>query len=118
MNEAKKAKAMLELEELSTLAKRFSDQKMYDEAAELFQLASRLDPKNLGLKLSLAQVRKLQKLDSHRHKNFDELIQEEQRRNHLDASHFLGLARLYLPAVDHRHASAAMQRRGPQRTHQ
>jgi CRP/FNR family cyclic AMP-dependent transcriptional regulator len=95
MNEALKAKANLELEELTTLAKRFSDQRMYDEAAELFHLASRLDPKNLGLKLSLAQVRKLQKLDSRGERNFDDLVQEEDRRNHLDASHFLGLASLY-----------------------
>ena len=80
----------LDLEEISDLARRFAERQMYDEAAGLFGLALRLDPKNLGLRLALAQVRRLQKRE---HKDQDP--REEMRRNAIDAAHFVGLAHLY-----------------------
>jgi len=86
-----------DLEELIALARRFADRKLFDEALELFQLALRLDPKNLGIRLSLARLRKLQKLQARRHEGKDpaEATRDEMRRNSIDASHFVGLAWLY-----------------------
>jgi len=43
-----------EVEELAGLARRFAEREMYEEAAELYLLALRLDPQNLGVKLGLA----------------------------------------------------------------
>jgi CRP/FNR family cyclic AMP-dependent transcriptional regulator len=86
----------LERDELTGLAKRFVDQGRYGEAAELFQLALRLDPENLGIKLALAQLRKMQKQRSQqKQQSVREQLREELRRNAIDAAHFLGLAHLY-----------------------
>ena len=86
-----------DLEELIALARRFADRKLFDEAIELFQLALRLDPKNLGIRLSLARLRKLQKLQIRRRdaKDAAETARDEMRRNSIDAAHFVGLAWLY-----------------------
>ena len=88
-----------DLKSLTALAKSFSDRGMFDEAIDLFQLALRFDPDNLGLKLSLAQVRHQQrKQQGHRRDSDDTLrdaIREQMRRNAIDAAHFLGLAGLY-----------------------
>jgi len=85
----------LDLEELAELAKRFAEREMHDEAADLYRLALRLDPKNLGLKLSLAQLRRLQKQGQAKPRSRRELVREELRRDAIDAAHFLGLAHLY-----------------------
>jgi CRP-like cAMP-binding protein/cytochrome c-type biogenesis protein CcmH/NrfG len=87
---------MLERDELVALAKRFADQQRYAEAAELFGLALRLDPENMGIKLSLAQLRKLQRQRQTRsQQTLRDQLREELRRKAIDAAHFLGLAHLY-----------------------
>lgn len=86
----------LERDELTSLAKRFTDGGRFTEAAELFQLALRLDPDNLGIKLSLAQLRKLQKQKNQKQQqSVRDQLREEFRRNAIDAAQFLGLAYLY-----------------------
>ena len=50
-----------DVKELVALARRFVERRLYDEAAELFGVAVRLDPRDLGVRLSLARVRRLQK---------------------------------------------------------
>lgn len=86
-----------EIQELTDLARRFSESGRYDEAAELLLLALRLEPKNLSVKLGLAEVRKLQQ--QHRgggsSRSLRDLLREGFRRNAIDAAHFLGLAHLY-----------------------
>ena len=49
----------LDIETMAELARRFAERRMLQEAADLYLVALRLDPKNLGLKLALAQVRQL-----------------------------------------------------------
>jgi CRP-like cAMP-binding protein len=85
-----------DVKELAALARRFAERKLYDEAVELFQLALRLEPRNMGLRLALAQAKKLQKLSwRYRGKDPREATRDELRRNAIDAAHFLGLAGLY-----------------------
>ncbi|MEA2695417.1 MAG: family transcriptional regulator, cyclic receptor protein [Acidobacteriota bacterium] len=85
-----------ELAELTELARRFSQREMYEEAADLFLLALRLDPKNLGVKLGLAEVRKLQRQQKGGPpRTLKEMLREQFRRNAIDAAHFMGLAHLY-----------------------
>ena len=50
-----------DVKELVALARRFAERRLYDEAAELFGVALRLEPRNLGTRLALARIRRLQK---------------------------------------------------------
>ena len=84
-----------EVDELSGLARRFSDQGLYAEAADLLLLALRLDPHNRSVKLGIAEVRKLQLQDGGNPRGLRDGIREGYRRNAIDAAHFLGLAHLY-----------------------
>lgn len=84
-----------DLESLNALAKSFADREMFDEASDLFQLALRFDPDNLGLKLNLAQVRYQQRKQQGHKRDNEEAVREQMRRNAIDAAHFLGLATLY-----------------------
>jgi CRP-like cAMP-binding protein len=94
-----------EIQELTDLARRFSASGRYDEAAELLLLALRLEPKNLSVKLGLAEVRKLQQ--QHRgtsSRSLRDVLREGFRRNAIDAAHFLGLAHLYADKGEHARA--------------
>ena len=85
-----------DVQELVALARRFVERRLYDEAAELFGVALRLDPRNLGVRLSLARVRRLQKNSGRKpEKDPVEQARDDMRRNAIDAAHFVGLAWLY-----------------------
>lgn len=85
-----------DVKELAALARRFAERKLYDEAAELFGVALRLEPRNLGTRLALARLRRLQKAQGRPStKDPVENARSEMRRNGIDASHFVGLAWLY-----------------------
>ena len=49
--------APVDVDLLTSMAKRFANHDMYEEAAELFEIAQRLEPQNRGVKLGLAQIR-------------------------------------------------------------
>jgi CRP/FNR family transcriptional regulator, cyclic AMP receptor protein len=86
-----------DVKELVALARRFAERKLYDEAAELFGVALRVEPRNLGTRLALARIRRLQKAQGRAAASKDpiENARSEMRRNGIDASHFVGLAWLY-----------------------
>jgi CRP/FNR family cyclic AMP-dependent transcriptional regulator len=85
-----------EVRELTDLAHRFSTGGRYEEAADILLLALRLDPKNLSVKLALAEIRKLQQQHTGASsRSLRDVLREGFRRNALDAAHFLGLAHLY-----------------------
>ncbi|HYG65668.1 MAG TPA: cyclic nucleotide-binding domain-containing protein, partial [Thermoanaerobaculia bacterium] len=85
-----------DVDDLAELARRLSERGRYEEAAELFMLALRLDPKNLSVKLGLAEARKLQTQQrGGTSRSLKEMMRESFRRNAIDAAHFLGLAHLY-----------------------
>lgn len=84
----------IDLDQINELAKRFADRQMFAEAAELFQIALRCDPSNLGIKLSLAQVRNQKRRDTEGQSEADAL-REALRRDAIDSFHFFGLAALY-----------------------
>jgi len=94
-----------EIQELTDLARRLSESGRYDEAADLLLVALRLEPRNLSVKLSLAEVRKLQQ--QHRggsSRSLRDVMREGFRRNAIDAAHFLGLAHLYAEKGEHARA--------------
>jgi CRP/FNR family cyclic AMP-dependent transcriptional regulator len=85
-----------EVQELTDLARRFSEGGRHEEAADLLLIALRLDPKNLSVKLGLAEVRKRQQqFRGGSSRSLRDLLREGFRRSALDAAHFLGLAHLY-----------------------
>ncbi len=85
-----------EVRELTDLAHRVSVSGRYEEAADILLLALRLEPKNLSVKLALAEVRKLQQQHTGvTSRSLRDVLREGFRRNALDAAHFLGLAHLY-----------------------
>lgn len=100
----------LDIEELAELARRFADRGMRDEAADLFKVALQVDPKNLGFKVALGQLRRLQTQDRSRGERDPRLVvREEARRNAIDAAHFLGLAHLYAEKGENGRAIECLQ---------
>lgn len=86
----------LDIDQLVTLARQLVDRDLLDEATELFQLAQRLEPENLGIKLSLAQLRNRQRQRSDEDQaDVGKIVLERVRRDTIDAFHFFGLAALY-----------------------
>lgn len=85
-----------DIRELVDLARRFADAQRYDEALELFQLALRIDPRDLGIRLAVARLRKLRRTTVKApERDAAEVVRDEMRRSSIDASHFVGLGWLY-----------------------
>jgi CRP-like cAMP-binding protein/Tfp pilus assembly protein PilF len=87
-----------DIQELTDLARRFSENGKHEEAADLLLLALRLEPKNLSVKLGLAEIRKRQQQNrggGSTSRSLRDIMREGFRRNAIDAAHFLGLAHLY-----------------------
>ncbi|MCH9646922.1 MAG: cyclic nucleotide-binding domain-containing protein [Deltaproteobacteria bacterium] len=85
-----------ELDSLVRVAKSFSQRQLYAEAADLFRLALQLDPKNAGLRISLAEMLRMQRQYSDAApKTRKDALQEQFRRDSIDSAHFLGLAEFY-----------------------
>jgi tetratricopeptide (TPR) repeat protein len=83
-------------QELVDLARRFADLKRYDEALELFQLALRLDPRDLGIRLAVARLRKLRRAVVRTpEKDPTDALKDGIRRSSIDGAHYVGLAQLY-----------------------
>jgi len=83
-------------QELIELARRFADLKRYDEALELFQVALRLEPRDLGIRLAVARLRKLRRTALRSpEKDPTDALRDELRRASIDAAHYVGLAKLY-----------------------
>ncbi len=99
-----------DLEDLTDLARRFIARDQLEEAGELFLLALRLDPKNLGVKMGLADVRKQQRQQQGRpQRGLRDMMREQFRRNAIDAAHFLGLAHLYAEKGEHSRAAECLE---------
>jgi CRP-like cAMP-binding protein/Tfp pilus assembly protein PilF len=96
MNDPQSPTTSQEVRELTDLARRFSESGRYEEAADLLLLALRVEPKNLSVKLALAEIRKLQQqYKGTSSRSLRDILREGFRRNAIDAAHFLGLAHLY-----------------------
>ena len=86
----------VDLDLLTSMAKRFATHDMFGEARQLFEIALSLDPNNRGVQLGLAQIRHhLREEEGTRQRTAQEELREQFRRNAIDACHFFGLASLY-----------------------
>jgi CRP-like cAMP-binding protein/Flp pilus assembly protein TadD len=100
-----------DVERLVGLARGLAERGRFDDAAELYLLALRLDPRNVGVKLGLAEVRKRarQERGGAPPRSLRGLVREQLRRSAIDAAHFLGLAHLYAEKGEHRRALECLE---------
>lgn len=87
----------IEVADLATLAKRYLDQAMFDEAIHLYEMACKLNPGAGRLKVDLTYARNLkQESDSARHAQMKSEILSERARDEIDSSQYVGLAEYYM----------------------
>lgn len=101
----------VDIDDLVSMAEKLAARERFEEAAELYLIALRFDPKNVGVKLGLADVRKRQR--QHQGgvgpKGLREGLREQHRRASLDACHFLGLAHVYAEKGENARASQCIE---------
>ncbi len=100
-----------DVDRLVALAQRFAERESLEAAADLYLLALRLDPKNVGVKLGLAEVRKLQRQSRGGlpPRGLRAAVGEKYRRASIDAAHFLGLAHVYADKGEHARAVECLE---------
>ena len=87
----------IEPDDLLSLARRYSDQGMYDEAIHLYEMAEKLKPGSVALRINLARVRDLKKTaEESRFSGVRKLVASERSRDEIDSSQYVGLAQYYM----------------------
>ncbi|HVR37737.1 MAG TPA: cyclic nucleotide-binding domain-containing protein, partial [Thermoanaerobaculia bacterium] len=87
----------IDAEDLLALAKRYSDQGMYDESIHLFEMAEKLKPGSVALRINLARVRDLkQAAEESRYTAVRQDVFGERARDEIDSSQYVGLAQYYM----------------------
>src|SRR5437016_6782283 len=87
----------IEADDLIALAKRYADQGMFDESIHLYEMAEKLKPGSVALRINLARVRDLKRAAEE--SRFVEVRQEvsaERGRDEIDSSQYVGLAQYYM----------------------
>jgi CRP/FNR family cyclic AMP-dependent transcriptional regulator len=87
----------VDAEDLSALARRYCDQGMFDEAIHLYEMAEKLRPGSVSLKINLARARDLQR-DSRelRFASVRAEVVSERAHDEIDSSQYVGLAQYYM----------------------
>ena len=94
MNEAS---IPIDADDLITLARRYTDQEMYEEAIHLYEMAEKLRPGSVALRINIARVRDLKKLaEDSRFSSIRQSVIAERSRDEIDASQYVGLAQFYI----------------------
>ncbi|MGZ8710620.1 MAG: cyclic nucleotide-binding domain-containing protein, partial [Thermoanaerobaculia bacterium] len=87
----------IEADDLIVLAKRYTDQEMFDEAIHLYEMAEKLRPGSISLRINLARVRDLKKqAEESRFASVRQEVAAERARDEIDASQYIGLAQYYI----------------------
>jgi cAMP-binding proteins - catabolite gene activator and regulatory subunit of cAMP-dependent protein kinases len=94
---APEAVTPIEPDDLSSLARQYSDQGMYDEAIHLYEMACKLRPGSVSLKINLTHARDLKKeAEEKRFATVREKVLAERGRDEIDSSQYVGLAEYYM----------------------
>jgi CRP/FNR family cyclic AMP-dependent transcriptional regulator len=89
--------APVEADDLLLIARRYTDQGMFDEAIHLYEMAEKLRPGSVSLKINLARVRDLQRrAEEERYSAVRQEVHNERARNEIDSSQYVGLAQYYM----------------------
>lgn len=87
----------IEVDDLLLLARRYSDQRMFDEAIHLYEMASKLRPGSATIKIRLGRIREMQRqAEEERFAYLRESLVLENARDEIDASQYVGLAQFYM----------------------
>ena len=87
----------IDADDLMGLARRYADQGMYDEAIHLYEMAGKLKPGSVSLRINLARVRDLKKqAEETRYQDVKSEVIGERARDEVDSSQYVGLAQYYM----------------------
>jgi CRP/FNR family cyclic AMP-dependent transcriptional regulator len=87
----------VEVDDLWMLAKRYADQGMFDESIHLYEMAAKLKPGSVGLRMELARVQDLKReAEGKRYTEVRDQMATEFARDAADASQAIGLAEYYV----------------------
>src|SRR5438105_6748944 len=87
----------IEADDLIVLARRYSEQGMYDESIHLYEMAEKLKPGSVALRINLARVRDLKKqAEDSRYAAVRHEVSAERARDEIDATQYAGLAQYYM----------------------
>jgi CRP/FNR family cyclic AMP-dependent transcriptional regulator len=87
----------IEADDLIVLARRYAEQGMYDESIHLYEMAEKLKPGSIALRINLSRVRDLkQRAEEARYATVRQEVNAERARDEVDSSQYAGLAQYYL----------------------
>ncbi len=84
-------------DDLLALARRYAEQGMYDESIHLYEMAEKLKPGSVALRINLARVRDLKRqAEESRYAAIRQVVDSERSRDEIDSSQYAGLAQYYM----------------------
>src|SRR5438132_5544878 len=87
----------IEADDLIVLARRYAEEGMYDESIHLYEMAEKLQPGSVALRINLARVRDLKRqAEEERYTNVRQEVTAERSRDEIDSSQYAGLAQYYM----------------------
>ena len=87
----------IEADDLLALARRYADQGMYDESIHLYEMAEKLKPGSVALRINLARVRDQKTAaEESRYASLRTEVVHERARDEVDSSQYVGLAQYYM----------------------
>src|SRR4029079_19633281 len=94
---ARETSIPIEADDLVALARRYADQGMYDESIHLYEMAEKLKPGSVAVRINLARVRDLkQAAEGSRFTAVKHEVDAERARDEIDSSQYVGLAQYYM----------------------
>ncbi len=84
-----------EIQTLVSLGKSFADKKMFDEALEVFELASKLAPEEISIQLAIADTKRRKNQYLKERSSLTETLKKEIKREIIDAQNMCSLAHFF-----------------------
>src|SRR6266550_1134326 len=87
----------IEADDLMILARRYAEQGMYDDSIHLYEMAEKLKPGSVALRIDLARVKDLKKrAEETRYSAVRQEVSAERASDEIDSSQYAGLAQYYI----------------------
>jgi CRP-like cAMP-binding protein len=94
---AAEASIPIDADDLVALARRYADQGMYDEAIHLYEMAEKLKPGSVAVRINVARARDLKAhAEASRYESVKQDVEAQRARDEVDASQYVGLAQYYM----------------------
>lgn len=86
----------IEVDDLARIARAYSSQGLYDEAIHLYEMACKLNPGSVALRINLSRTRdQKRRAEQTRDRAVRDQVEEELSRGQADAAQYIGLAEFY-----------------------